>query len=373
MTRRVLCVLAALLCAASAHADGIARGKLALVDWRDRAYGFSAYSQLWTSTPITGRVLQRKAGDYLAAIVAGDRVYAYKPVNDRWVATTYTGTWKGLEVSGSTAVGWSSTACYAIASIWTLWRAQPLAAGEVVRGGGSAGSFAVVWTTQQAYAYNASNGQWIAQPLAETSQGGIACNGMGLVWTSHRAYAFSPAANAWIELAEIDPIGFSAGSGNVCLVWSQETATAYSQPLQQWVTVAASEGPLAGGDAGGDVALVWNWSCAYAFNANTAQWSTLYRDAPGTAPPEPDEADFRVTPDPCVGSSLTLRLPAGEAWRLEVFDLAGRCLRRIENAAGAIEWDRRGDDGVPLASGTYWVRAASAAGRVEARRIVLLP
>jgi hypothetical protein len=369
--------------AAPAAADGLARGKVGLIDWRDRAYGFSAYSRLWTSTPLTGQVIQRRAGDYIALLVTTDRAYVYKPSSDRWASTTYSGLVKGADASGTTALFWTGTGCYAIASVWSQWRYQSLLVGESVRGGGSAGSFAIVWTTQQGLAYNASSGQWASVPLPVPPVGGIASNGMGLVWTASRAYAFAPISSNWIDLQVDEPIGLTVASGNVGLVWGQAHASAYSQPLADWFAVGATEGPIIGGDAAGDVALVWTWCGAYAFNAGDGTWTALYNrmedeggDGGSVEPARPVEGTFAIDPNPCGVADLNLRLPGNEGWRVEIFDVTGRLLRDIDAPAtpggGVVRWNRTDDSGMPVGPGAYWIRAQSGA-RTEARRIVLLP
>lgn len=388
---RAVCVAAwlglawilALALPCSAQADGLARGMLAEQDWPGLAYGFSAYSQQWTSTPLVGTILKRDAGDYIAAILTTERAYAYKPANDRWICDLYDGHLCGLDADGTTAVYWTSSGCAAIASIWTVWRRESFGLGEVARGAGSAGCFALVWTTQRALAYNASTGQWQTQELLQPPLSGITSNGIGLVWTSRQAFAFCPTSDAWTEAGLVDPIGLCAGSGCVGLVWGEAEAAAYSQTTGAWCPVETPGGPFRSGAAHGRVALVWTDEDACAFNADTGQWTAIGHvsgigaDDDETARLSDAPEVFGIDPNPCAGLQLRLRLPGRDAWRVAVFDLTGRQVRRID-VPGAVDgstlaWDRTDDAGVPLPPGSYWIRAQSAAGSVEARRIVLLP
>ena len=73
---------------------------------------------------------------------------------------------------------------------------------------------------------------------------------------------------------------------------------------------------------------------------------------------------------------LTFGTRAGEAWRLDVLDPAGRRVRALAGGLGdgatrSLRWDGRDERGAPLAAGIYWVLLESGADRI-ARRLALL-
>jgi hypothetical protein len=76
-------------------------------------------------------------------------------------------------------------------------------------------------------------------------------------------------------------------------------------------------------------------------------------------------------------TTINFRLSEGARVNLEVYEPAGRVVRRLldgnELAAGphAIDWDGRDDAGRPVASGTYFYRVVSA-DRVVTRQMTLL-
>jgi flagellar hook assembly protein FlgD len=71
-----------------------------------------------------------------------------------------------------------------------------------------------------------------------------------------------------------------------------------------------------------------------------------------------------AVPNPVHGAMfMRFSLPATGPIRLEVYDIAGKRVHTLASGsfpAGAhvVEWDGRGDDGAPAASGTYFVRLA---------------
>lgn len=87
--------------------------------------------------------------------------------------------------------------------------------------------------------------------------------------------------------------------------------------------------------------------------------------------------ELAVAPNPARGSvDITLTPGAGERWRLEVLDLAGRRVRDLgggvgDGARNARRWDARDERGAPCRPGLYWVRLASG-GRHTVRRLTLL-
>ena len=84
---------------------------------------------------------------------------------------------------------------------------------------------------------------------------------------------------------------------------------------------------------------------------------------------------FRAGPNPFGWNvDLSLELPRPESVSLEVFDLQGRLLRRIDygllgGGAHRLRWDGRDGDGTDAGSGVYWVRLLAGA-RTDIKRIV---
>jgi hypothetical protein len=75
------------------------------------------------------------------------------------------------------------------------------------------------------------------------------------------------------------------------------------------------------------------------------------------------------------GQRLMFELDRAGRARLEVFDVAGRRVRRVAEgtfAAGVrtVEWDGRGEDGKPLTSGVYCIRLESR-GAVMTGKLVI--
>ena len=85
----------------------------------------------------------------------------------------------------------------------------------------------------------------------------------------------------------------------------------------------------------------------------------------------------RVAPNPNGGTPRISFAPrAGESWRLEVFDTAGRRVREIARGVGTgsnldIRWDGRDASGTRAPQGVYWFRVMSG-GATTARRAVVL-
>ena len=73
---------------------------------------------------------------------------------------------------------------------------------------------------------------------------------------------------------------------------------------------------------------------------------------------------------------LNLALPAGTEWRVEIFDVSGRLVRRLGqgtagNVVAPLVWDGRDDHGRRRASGCYYARA-SGGGVSRTRTIVFV-
>jgi hypothetical protein len=380
---RLKCAVAALFLivmflpgAAQAY-KGLAGGKVGLIDTNSKGYGFSAYSGAWASVDLDSPADCRLTGTYLGYLRTPARIYAYNPTNDRWFYGSYQGIPMGESVQGATAIFWSTTGTYAIASLWTIWRCQTFEPRDGPVGGGSAGNFALLWTKNKAYAFNSSSGLWMSQTLDGNPEGGITCDGIGLVWTALSAYAFDPTPGGWVPLNLGSPSGVSAcGGGKVALVWGVNTAQAYSGLMDTWYPVNTTTA-IEGGRAGGDVALLWDSSRAYSFDANTGSWSTLVLQGSNDMRRFPEGVGgdtFWIGPNPNSTGSVAMHLPVGQDWKVEIFNVNGACLRSAlllatQDGASWI-WDGADESGLAVAAGTYWVRA-SAQDQVEVRRIVL--
>ena len=159
------------------------------------------------------------------------------------------------------------------------------------------------------------------------------------------------------------------------LVWGQSRAQAYSGTFDCWTALENTE-PFLGGAAAGDVAILWDAAKAYCFNAETNTWTSvvLQNDPAGLEALE-DTGSFSARPNPSSGE-VAFRLPVTGTWKIEVFDVGGTLIRRLDTSTGeksaALSWDGLDADGRRVAAGTYWVRAESAERQVEARRIVML-
>jgi hypothetical protein len=87
--------------------------------------------------------------------------------------------------------------------------------------------------------------------------------------------------------------------------------------------------------------------------------------------------DLRVAPNPARGPvELAFTPRVGESWRVEVIDVAGRCVRTLARGVGdgarrSVEWDARDDDGSRVRTGLYWARLSGATA-TQSRCIALL-
>ncbi len=101
--------------------------------------------------------------------------------------------------------------------------------------------------------------------------------------------------------------------------------------------------------------------------------------AGAVAVPAPSEAprSLALHPNPASGSvEVSFATRAGERWRAEVVDLAGRRVRELgagigDGAARTLRWDARDGDGARARPGVYWVRV-EAGGVAAVRRLALL-
>ncbi len=356
--------------------EGSAQGRVGLINTDIRAYGFSTISGEWTSTTLDSPAQVRLAGPYLGYLRTGSRVYVFNSTNDRWYSRDFVGIPRGEDVQGATAVLWTTRACYGIASVWSIWFEQLLDPRDAPRGGGSAGNFGLVWTFNAAYAFNAGTGQWIRQSLDGVSAGGIAGDGFGLVWTNTSAYAFNPSPGSWTTIDLNGIHGMSAdGSGDVGVIWGQNQAQAFSRVLNSWFHLD-THATIQGGSAGGQIALLWDSGSAYAFNAGTGLWDEiLLEDSAGVSGMGGAEMHLSVFPNPCTSGLLRITLPNDSHARIRLFDAGGSEIRSWDTSretGGSFVWDTTDANGRPVASGTYWIRAESSSGRVEARRVAVV-
>ncbi len=128
--------------------------------------------------------------------------------------------------------------------------------------------------------------------------------------------------------------------------------------------------------AAGARVKVSNQLLDFMHNDATAQpWyvsSTVAAPAPGVS-----RIDLAAAPNPARGPvELTFTPAAGEHWRLEVLDLAGRRVRDLgegtgDGASNTRRWDARNQRGAPARAGIFWARLASGE-RQTVRRLVLL-
>ncbi len=371
-------VLACLLVAARPAGAfvGTARGHVGLIDTNSKAYGFSSFSGQWTTVTLSGPAQTRLAADYLGYLRTAERLYCYNSTNDHWYSTAYTGQVRGECLCGATAVVWTTTRMHAIASIWAIWRSLPFQPDETPLGGGSASSFGLFWTNKRGYAFHSASGTWMPQPVGARSICGLANDGFGLLWNDEAAFSYDPTPGGWmtLDLGEMEGIS-AAGGGSVGLVWGGSRAQAYSGTLDTWNLFDNTE-PYLGGAAGGDVAILWDTSRAHCYNAESDTWSsvTLLVDPAGLGDLTGAGAFF-IRPNPSMGA-VTFGLPAPGTWKVEIYDVNGAMIRRLETKTREpgelLHWDGLDTEQHPVAAGTYWARAESESKQVEARRLVVL-
>jgi hypothetical protein len=92
----------------------------------------------------------------------------------------------------------------------------------------------------------------------------------------------------------------------------------------------------------------------------------------------PPPLALRVLGHGALAGSIVFRLalPQAGAARLELFDVAGRRIRRLLDAAlprgeSLVTWDGRGEGGARAASGVYFARLATPSGQASARVLVI--
>jgi hypothetical protein len=84
-----------------------------------------------------------------------------------------------------------------------------------------------------------------------------------------------------------------------------------------------------------------------------------------------------VSPNPFnADASITFTLPAAARVQVDVYDVAGRHVRRLDNGTRAvgehrIVWDGRNDAGTPVGSGTYFTRVSAGAQKASAKLLLV--
>ncbi|MBU1948950.1 MAG: hypothetical protein KJ927_09580, partial [Candidatus Eisenbacteria bacterium] len=310
-----------------ATADGDARGKIAVIEDAAMLHAFSTETGHWSSLNYSGSVMTHLLSDYLGLFITDENVYAYNPISNNWVPHHYLGNLLGWDLKSATAVCWTANNCFAVATIWAQWNVEPMSYRERVIGAGSAGNFALVWTNVRALAYSSGTGAWVTIQLPERAVGGLASDGLGLVWTDASVYAFDATPpGAWIPLGLEGVQGISAaGSGEIGLIWGDNEALAYSGVLNDWFNINSDQSFL-GGVAGGEVGLIWTETKAFGFNAWTGQWVSLSLQPETSGVEEPSQSSsdqFRISPNPCAGPTMSFQLPGDSSWRLDIVDVTG--------------------------------------------------
>jgi hypothetical protein len=193
---------------------------------------------------------------------------------------------------------------------------------------------------------------------------GAAMITLGYPADRYRAVVHLPATGGWLRLQDT-----AAGEARVGLVRFQGIEGVYVEPSWQTLELTLKPGARHGGSIG--VKRV-------EFSGIEGERLDANPDRPSVSlEPPPPLALAAPRPNPSSGAttiSLTLSIEAETA--VEVYDLSGRRVATVHRgtlAAGVhdLTWNGRGDGGVTLGAGIYFVRA-TAAGVTESRRIVVL-
>jgi hypothetical protein len=112
-----------------------------------------------------------------------------------------------------------------------------------------------------------------------------------------------------------------------------------------------------------------DWSCAIEVRVFDYPFQSLV--GVGDPAPPPERSALQVFPQPARAGVRIVTAPWGGASRLEILDLSGRLVRRIEGAGASFTWDGRAADGRPAPAGVYLARV-TAGTEVRSGRICLL-
>ncbi len=113
------------------------------------------------------------------------------------------------------------------------------------------------------------------------------------------------------------------------------------------------------------------------------RWVSYEVPSPGTGNIDWSGADepaaaargLRATPNPFTSAVRLALDPEADSHAIEIFDAAGRLVRRLTPSAGAgfCRWDGRGEDGALVAPGLYWARTRGGNDQAgSSRRIVFV-
>ncbi|MDZ7317319.1 MAG: alpha-amylase family glycosyl hydrolase [candidate division KSB1 bacterium] len=91
----------------------------------------------------------------------------------------------------------------------------------------------------------------------------------------------------------------------------------------------------------------------------------------GARPPSVEESWVRAFPNP-FNSALVFQVGAANSAVIELFDVRGRRVKRLQTNGGAIFWDARNENGEHVAPGTYVYRVIHPGRRLQAK-VVYLP
>ena len=112
-----------------------------------------------------------------------------------------------------------------------------------------------------------------------------------------------------------------------------------------------------------------DWSCAIEVRVFEYPFQSLV-GVGDPAPPREGSA-LQVFPQPARAGVRIVTAPWDAASRLEILDLSGRLVRRIEGLGGSFTWDGRAADGRPAPAGVYLARVVAGA-EVRSGRICLV-
>src|SRR5262249_27964994 len=114
-----------------------------------------------------------------------------------------------------------------------------------------------------------------------------------------------------------------------------------------------------------------DWSCTIEVRVFDYPFPSLV--GVGDQPPARESSALRVFPQPARAGVRIVSTPfrGGAAARLEILDLSGRLVRRLEGPGASFTWDGRAGDGRPAPAGVYLARMTQGA-EVSSARICLV-